>query len=174
MSVIKISITGPESSGKSVLTKALAQHFGTSYAPEYARHFLEKTNGVYTFQDLDTIARGQLAYEKKALATAKGLCFFDTDMLVLKIWFMFRFGKISPFISSAIHQNTYDYFLLCKPDLEWQPDAFRESPDQAERDQLFEIYERELQQINKPYFVVSGVGPQRVQSAIAFLKREAV
>lgn len=167
MSILKISITGPESSGKSLLSQALADHFDTSYAPEFARDFLEKTAGRYTFTDLDKIAKGQLKYEKEALARAKNnLCFFDTDMLVLKIWSEFRFGKLSPFIDSAFKHQSYDYFLLCKPDLEWHPDDFRESPDQKERNQLFEIYKSELEKINANYFVVEGFGHARIESAI--------
>lgn len=169
MSVLKISITGPESSGKSELAQTLAHHFHTSFAPEYARRFLEKTQGRYDYNDLDKIAKGQIKYEQKAMKSANRVCFFDTDMLVLKIWSEFRFGKLSPFIASAYKQNTYDHYLLCKPDIGWYPDEFRESPHQAERDKLFDLYEKELKEKRASYFVVKGCGNERVQRAIDFI-----
>jgi len=171
MSIFKISITGPESSGKSVLTKALAAEFNTSFAPEYARTYLEKTGGKYDYSDLTEIAKGQLQNEEKAIAKANKICFFDTDMLVLKIWAEFRFGSIPKLINSAFQQNRYDLYLLCKPDLEWESDPFRESPDQTERDQLFEIYKSELDRIGALYQIISGTGDSRLNTAVDFINR---
>ncbi len=59
----KVVIIGPESTGKSTLCEMLAQHFNTKWCPEFAREYL-LTNGTdYTFDDLLTIAKGQLALE---------------------------------------------------------------------------------------------------------------
>ena len=93
MSILKIAVTGPESSGKSDLSIALAAHYGTTYAPEFARTFLEKSGGKYDYSDLTEIAKGQIANEEKALKFADKLCFFDTDMVVLKVWSSFRKPK---------------------------------------------------------------------------------
>ena len=41
----KVVIVGPESTGKSSLCIALAQHFQSPHVPEYAREFLH-TNGT--------------------------------------------------------------------------------------------------------------------------------
>ncbi|MFT6355054.1 MAG: nicotinamide riboside kinase, partial [Cryomorphaceae bacterium] len=89
--MIRIAITGPESSGKSDLAKALANHFDTVYALEFARDYLEENGSEYSFEDLNEICKGQIAQEEMALAAAKKICFFDTDMLVLKIWSNYRF-----------------------------------------------------------------------------------
>ncbi|NEN23029.1 ATP-binding protein [Cryomorpha ignava] len=171
MSILKIAITGPESSGKSALSKSLAAYYSTSYAPEYARTFLEKTGGEYDFNDLILIAKGQVANEKKALAKAEKVCFFDTDMLVLKVWAEFRFGKVPEFIETAFQRKRYDHYLLCKPDLTWEADAFRESPNQAERDLLFKIYVEELEKIGATYHIISGLGEERLKSGVEYLKR---
>lgn len=169
MSVLKIAITGPESSGKSTLTKELASVFQTSFAPEYAREYLEKTDGKYGFDDLIEIAKGQLLNEKKALKAASKICFFDTDMLVLKIWAQFRYGKIPKFIDTAFRESKIDGYLLCSPDIPWEPDPFRESPNEAERKLLFEIYENELIAAGKPYAIIHGLGPERLLLAEAFI-----
>ncbi len=168
MSILKIAVTGPESSGKSQLTESLANHFNTSFAPEYARTFLSQTDGEYQLKDLIAIAKGQVANEQAALANANNICFFDTDMLVLKIWAQFRFGRVPEFIETAFQRKRYDHYLLCKPDLPWEADAFRESPNQAERDLLFQLYIDELDKIGASYHVISGEG--RFDLAVLYLK----
>lgn len=168
--ILKIAITGPESSGKSDLSEALAKYFKTSFAPEYAREFLEQTGGDYNCNDLIAIAQGQLQNEKIALDSASKVCFFDTDMLVLKVWAQFRFNKVPDFIEAAFEEKRYDHYLLCKPDIGWEADAFRESPNQKERDILFKIYKNELDKRGASYHIISGRGEARINSAVAFVK----
>ncbi|MCZ4408044.1 AAA family ATPase [Cryomorphaceae bacterium 1068] len=169
--MIRIAITGPESSGKSDLAKALAQHFDTTHAPEYARIYLEKNGPEYAYQDLDEICRGQIAQEQKALAAAKRICFFDTDMLVLKIWSKFRFGRVSNVIEQAMSERKYDHYLLCKPDLPWSLDPLRESPSDAERNVLFTFYRNELESGRCSYSIVEGEENERLHSAVSALER---
>ena len=61
----KIVILGPESTGKSTLCKELAEHYKTLWCPEYAREYLLKHGMNYSFDDLLTIAREQIALENK-------------------------------------------------------------------------------------------------------------
>ena len=60
-------VLGPESTGKSTLCEALARHFSTIWCPEYAREYLLANGTDYTFDDLLTIAQGQLALEEDYL-----------------------------------------------------------------------------------------------------------
>ena len=76
----RIVITGPESTGKSTLCEMLAQHYNTAWVPEYAREYLLKHGVTYTYDDLLTIDRRQLALEDEITAsTKKGLIFIDTN-----------------------------------------------------------------------------------------------
>jgi len=168
--MMRIAITGPESSGKSDLAKALAEHFDTVYAPEFARIYLEKNGADYSFEDLDEICRGQIAEEEKAMAAAKEICLFDTDMLVLKIWSKYRFGRVSKFVKQSVLLRKYDHYLLCKPDLSWSPDPLRESPSPEEREVLFNIYRNELESGNCSHSIVQGQGDERFDSAVNALK----
>src|SRR5947208_3190923 len=59
----KIVVIGPESTGKSTLCKQLAGHFSTLWCPEYAREYLLIHGKHYTYNDLLTIAKGQLQLE---------------------------------------------------------------------------------------------------------------
>ena len=63
METKRIVILGPESTGKTTLSKELAQHYQTQWVPEFARNFLVTHGMNYDYDDLLTIARGQLASE---------------------------------------------------------------------------------------------------------------
>ena len=61
----KIVTIGPESTGKSSLCKQLAKHYDTLWCPEYAREYLTIHGMDYTYEDLLTIAKGQVELEEK-------------------------------------------------------------------------------------------------------------
>jgi len=63
MPLKKIVIIGPESTGKSTLCEQLAAHYHTGWVPEYAREYLMTHGTAYQYEDLLTIAKGQLALE---------------------------------------------------------------------------------------------------------------
>ena len=63
--MIKIIITGPECSGKSTLSKSLAEHFQSPLLHEYARVYISKLKRKYTQKDLLKIAKTQFDSEKK-------------------------------------------------------------------------------------------------------------
>jgi nicotinamide riboside kinase len=65
----KIVILGPESTGKSTLCAALAAHYQTIWTPEYARTYLSEHGTKYTYDDLLTIAKGQIKNEDEAFAS---------------------------------------------------------------------------------------------------------
>ncbi len=155
----RFAITGPESSGKTTLTIALAKHYDCSCAPEFAREFLMKRKGVYTKEDLDMIAKGQLDLWKKL--GDKSLLFCDTEMLVLKIWSDFKYDSCSKFITEALDQQQFDHYFLCRPDIPWEEDTLREHPEQ--REELFILYKKELQERKMPFTIVEGFLENRIK-----------
>ena len=62
--LIRIAITGPESTGKTNLAEALALHYNTVWVPEYAREYIANLNRKYTLNDILTIAKRQVISEK--------------------------------------------------------------------------------------------------------------
>ncbi len=176
--VKKIVIIGPESTGKSTLCESLANHFQTIWVREYAREYLLKNGTNYTYENLLTIAKGQLKLEEKALLTLQNqsetgkppLLFIDTDMHVMKVWSEFVFGKCDPFILNEIVQRKYDLYLLCNTDLPWIKDELREYPDLATREKLFNIYKDILINQSVPWKIISGNYEQRLQEAIQIIE----
>jgi NadR type nicotinamide-nucleotide adenylyltransferase len=177
MDLIRIVVIGPESTGKSSLCEALANHFNTDWCPEFAREYLTTHGKDYTFEQLDEIARGQLRledeYAQKAIRswnerhrTPKPLLFIDTDMYVMKVWCEFVFGKCHPWITEEISKRKYDLYLLCNTDLPWQKDHLREYPDLETRETLLGIYRDLLKHQSVPWHEVKGQGQNRIDTAI--------
>jgi NadR type nicotinamide-nucleotide adenylyltransferase len=148
----RFAFTGPESSGKTTLSIALADNFNARWIPEFARDYLEQLSGTYSQYDLDLIARGQLELLQKAENEAIVLC--DTEMLVLKIWSEFKYGNCSPLIENAFKEQEFDHYFLCRPDIPWEDDPLREHPEQ--REQLFDLYHKYLIEYNLPFTIVEG------------------
>jgi NadR type nicotinamide-nucleotide adenylyltransferase len=173
----KIVIIGPESTGKSTLCEQLAKHYKTAWCPEYAREYLLKHGKKYDYDDLLTIAKGQLAMEDEHIAMMNmtdsrltthdsRLLFIDTDMYVMKVWSEFVFGKCHRYILDQIATRKYDLYLLCNTDLPWVKDELREYPDLHTRQQLYHIYKDIMINQSVPWVEISGNKDERLQMGI--------
>jgi len=160
----KIAITGPESTGKSVLAAELAKHYNTVWVPEYAREYLGGIQRPYEQQDLVKIAKGQLKSEAEFLKLAGKILFCDTDLTVIKIWSEYKYKSCDPWILENHISHSYDLHILCNIDLPWTPDPLREHPKQRKR--LFELYIEEFEHAGFPYVIISGSGKERSGNAI--------
>lgn len=167
--IYRIAVTGPESSGKSVLSEALANHYNTRWVPEYSRTYLADLKRDYSYKDIVRIARGQFNLEEKTFPYASQFLFCDTDFLVCKVWSEEKFGKCDPWINEMYDQSHYDLYLLCKPDLPWKADPLRENPE--DRDRLFNIYRKYLEEKYYSYKIICGTGKQRLDRAIMYLDK---
>ncbi|HEY4288909.1 MAG TPA: ATP-binding protein [Puia sp.] len=167
----KIVIIGPESTGKSSLCEGLARHYQTSWVREYAREYLLGHGMNYRFEDLTTIAKGQLALEDEGAAAANSILFIDTDMYVMKVWSEFVFGRCESWILDQIGKRKYDAYLLCKTDLPWIKDELREYPDLVSREKLYHIYRDILINQSTPWVEIGGLEQQRLEAAIAAVER---
>lgn len=162
--IIKIAIVGPESTGKSVLARQLADAFDTIYIPEFARTYCEDLNRNYTLQDEINIFYGQLALEEELLSKARnGLVFCDTMVLTVKIWTDYLFTETPPDILQELEKQHYDLYLLTDIDLPWEDDALRDFP--TLREYFMEVWHKELQARSANYYVVSGHGDKRFENA---------
>lgn len=175
----KIVVIGPESTGKSTLCEELAQRYETTWCPEFAREYLLTNGKNYDYEDLLTIAKGQLALEQEYTDTLENQSitmlengghlplFIDTDMYVMKVWSEFVFGNCHRFILDEIVKREYDLYLLCNVDLPWVADELREYPDIDSRKKLYRIYKDLMINQAVPWIDISGPSEERLQKAIA-------
>jgi NadR type nicotinamide-nucleotide adenylyltransferase len=170
ISIRRIAITGPESTGKSQLASDLADYYNTVWVPEYAREYLRIHGASYTLEDIVNIARGQSKNERELVKKAKGWIFCDTEGIVTKIWAEHAFHSCPQEISDEIDENRYDYYLLCDIDLAWKPDPLREHPHL--RPYFFDLFKNELSGRKLPFSIVRGIGNERTRNAINILKYE--
>ena len=161
---IKVVITGPESTGKSSLCAELAEHYQTSYVPEYAREYLAISNGKYEIEDLTRIAEGQINTENEYRNLTSDLLVCDTSLEVIRIWSEWKYKKCDSFILEKAKLRIPDLFLLMTPDLPWQPDAQRENPH--DRDELFAYYQEILKEYGSPVIEITGNNDERYTKAV--------
>ncbi|WP_018476924.1 AAA family ATPase [Pontibacter roseus] len=161
--MLKVAITGPESTGKSTLSEQLAAHYDTVWVPEYARTYIEELGRPYTLQDLEAIAKGQLALEQRIAQQANRVLFADTDLLVIKIWSEHAFGQCPDWILLQLKRQDYNLYLLMGVDLPWEPDPQREHPHL--RQYFYDWYKRELEALQVPFVEIAGQHDSRLEQA---------
>ncbi len=162
-SIKKIAITGPESTGKSTLTRQLAEHYKTVWVPEYARTYINQLNRPYERNDLTEMAKGQISHEEKLLLESNNFLFCDTDLSVIKIWSEHKYGIVDPFILTEYESKSYDLYLLMDIDLGWEYDPQRENPEL--RKFFFDWFERILKSKSVPYRIIRGNAEERFENA---------
>jgi nicotinamide riboside kinase len=162
--IVKIVITGAESTGKSVLSEALAKHFNALLIPELARSYIENLGRHYSYNDVKIIARLQIEKEKNIPNQTK-LVFFDTWLIITKVWFEFVYGKSPDWLHEYIIKSSISLFLLCDIDIPWISDPVRENGGET-RKILQDIYKNELVKYGFNYQIVTGSGAIRTQNAI--------
>lgn len=166
----KIAIIGPESTGKSELAQQLAQTFSVPWVPEYARGYVEKLQRLYTYRDVCHIARRQIAEQQsfENIATDKKMVFFDTDLIITKVWFEYCYSRVPSFVLKRLKVTFFDMYLLCEPDIPWEPDPVREHGDN--RQFFFDWYKREAELTGTPCVIINGLGHERLKNAVNAIK----
>ncbi len=165
----KVVITGPESTGKTTLAEKLARSFGTVWVPEYAREFVRNLGKEYNYEDLLRIGRRQIEELTDHYKGADQLIFFDTGLIITRVWFLECYQTCPDFIDRAIREIPIDLYLLCRTDIEWVNDPVREHSD-LDRERLFSRYQDELIRYGASYRIIEGRGESRLYNAIQALQ----
>ena len=167
-STIKITLFGPESTGKTTLAKQLAEHFDTVWAPEFARDYLQEKwdtrHQICEPEDLLPIAIGQMRLENEALLIANKVLFCDTNLMVTKVFSEIYYNFCDPSLDKAAKKHKYDLFFLTDIDIPWEKDDLRDNPN--ERVAAFQMFKNALIENQKPFITLSGDSDERLQKAI--------
>ena len=165
---IKVVLFGPESTGKSVLSKKLADYYNTVFVPEFSRKYAEAKallNQPLTKYDVLPIAVGQIKAENQQLKNANKLLICDTDLLETKVYSEYYYDGFCPeSLVKCAKKNTYDLYLLTYIDTKWEADGIRDRPEN--RQKMFDRFEDALKSNNKPYVILEGNLDQKLQTCI--------
>ena len=161
----KIALVGPESTGKSTLSKELAAYYKTSWVEEYARAYIDQLNRPYRKHDIEEIAKGQIETEKMQARSANKILICDTNLIVIKIWSEHKYGSCPDWIVEEISKSDYDLHLLTYVDIPWKEDPQREHPDK--RDYFYKKYKKELEFWNLRYVEIRGDIKERLSNAVS-------
>ncbi len=169
INLVKIVLFGPESTGKTTLSRHLARYYNTVWAPEFARDYLQQkwNNERKTCEnhDLIPIAIGQMKLENTLAKKADKILICDTDLLETKVYSEeFYGGFVDEKLNKAAIENTYDLYLLTYIDTPWEEDDLRDRPEQ--RLEMFNAFERALKKNNRPYILLKGDKETRLKNAV--------
>lgn len=162
--VKRVSIFGPESTGKTTLARRLAAHFDTVAVPEYARTHLEAQGGALSAIDMPLIAKGQVAAEAALARQARRVLFCDTDPLATRVWSETLYGHCAPEVQAAITGHAYALTLLLDVDVPWVDDAVRYLPEN--RRAFYLRCRAALEAEGRPYVEITGSWPSRWHAAL--------
>lgn len=168
----KIVLYGPESTGKSTLSRKLAQNYNTIYIEEFARDYLQekynRNQQAASYDDIMPIAIGQRMAENTAIDRATDYLFCDTDVLETYVYCKAYFDKVPDELLKAVHSSQYDLYLLMDIDTPWTNDDLRDRPE--DRKLFFNLFKMALDEFDKPYYLISGLGDTRLKNALKALQ----
>lgn len=170
--IIKVVLFGPESTGKTTLSRQLAEHYKTVWVPEFARNYLQKKwdneQKICEQKDILPIAIGQIALENKLVKKANKILICDTDLLETKVYSeQYYNGFVTPELNKSSLENTYDMYFLTYIDTPWTPDDLRDRPEQ--REEMFKAFEKALIDNNRKYILLKGNKKTRLKKAIEII-----
>ena len=156
--VIRVCVTGPESTGKTTLAKRLAEHFSGPWAAEGARVYAERKDGELTKRDVSPIAREAMTLDEAAMLAARQsnapLVVLDTDLVSTMIYSQHYYGSVPAWIEEEEKRRRSHLYLLCDVDHPWSPDRVRDA--EQDRSAMFARFKRELERRRLPYVEVRG------------------
>jgi len=167
--MLKVVLTGGESTGKTELAHALARHFDEPVAEEFVRAYAAARGGQLGFADHGPIAKGQMAAEDAAVAHAKQIVFLDTDLVSTVVYCEHYFGRCPPWIVDEARKRAGDLYLLLKADIPWVADGIRDRGDR--RDEMHRLFRDKLVELGVTYAEIGGDRQARLTAALQAIER---
>jgi len=168
-SCLKIVLFGPESTGKTTLSKDLASYYGEPLVPEFMREYLQRVwDAEKRFcepRDILPIAQGQMKLENDAAARAGKLLICDTDLLEIKVYSEAYYNSyVNPQLLKHALNNEYTLYFLTYIDVPWTPDDLRDKPH--DREGMFQRFHQTLDRYQRPYVILKGNRQTRFEHAV--------
>jgi nicotinamide riboside kinase len=158
--LVRVCVTGPESTGKTTLALQLAEWAHSEWVPEASRVYAERVRRPLEYSDVAPIAREHvtLADAGEALARRRGngsrTLVLDTDLISTVLYSRHYYAAVPRWVERAERVRRADLYLLCDVDVPWVPDGVRDRP--TDRDQMFARFHAALRRRRANVVVVRG------------------
>lgn len=163
---LRVVLIGAESTGKSTLALALADHYRAPVTGEFVREYVEALERELGPGDLGPIAEGQIALEDAPLAGSPPVVIHDTNLLSSIVYAHHYQGHCPQWIEDTFASRHYDLYLFTQPDIPWVADpGQRESPEA--RKVLHAIFTDALVERELPFVRIAGTPAERLDLATA-------
>lgn len=171
----RICLIGAESTGKTTLAQALAEHYKTVWVEEYGRKFSERKlaeDGCYIWksEEFAHIAQRQCELEDARAREANRILICDTDAFATSIWHRRYIGNHSPEVEKIAAEHRYpDLYLLADVNTPFVQDGTRDG--EQIREWMHKTFIEELTRHNRPFRLLSGSFEKRLQQAIDYIEQ---
>lgn len=119
--IINVVFLGAPSTGKTTISKRLAEEFNTVWMPEYGREYWEKfqVGRRLRAKQLVEIAEGHLKRENNLMCYADTYLFTDTNALTTYMFSQYYHQFVEPKLCDYANQaqSRYDLVFLCDMDI---------------------------------------------------------
>lgn len=163
--MIRVCLTGAESTGKSTAAPRLAARFGGVVMPEYGRTWAEANGATFTRADLLAIAAGHIAMRLSIEGGAPAVVIEDTDIVTTAVWSELLFGSPDPALRAI--RATADLYLLYDADTPWVDDGTRRFGEPARRAEFQKALCREFARRGITPITIGGDWDVRFEQAAA-------
>jgi len=160
--VRKVVILGTESTGKTTMTKNLAQYYNCASVLEVARELIPNSK-LFTYDDLCLVAE-EHARQIRLATFQSPLIIIDTDIHITKSYSMFVFNKNLSVNQDIYNANKAHLYLYLNNDVAYFQDGTR--LDNPERDLLDISHRTTLAEHNIHFVEISGNWQERFDKAV--------
>jgi HTH-type transcriptional repressor of NAD biosynthesis genes len=152
--MLKATMFGQESVGKTTLSRLVSEELGVNWIPEYARPYLETVGEEVTITAMENIHAGQAALQKSSFARAANpALILDTDLFsTVGYYEIMEVAEVPQACIIDAKRLASDVYYVLPDDIPFEEDILRYGGDhrESERDFWIDL----LKKFNQTYEIV--------------------
>ena len=171
--VKRIAIMGPESTGKSVLTEKLANHFNTNFVEEYGKRYYIENGYKVTPKDFPIISYRRQLLEDFKIKSSNKILICDTEDITtyyLLKEYCTDWKSCEEFFTDKFRSyKNYDLYLLLDCDCNWVQDGTR--LNEEDRARQYNIIKESLINRNCNFIEINGDWENRFNQSVTEINK---